>query len=55
MNLIDLDDTFGSEITLPDPKEVFGDIDTLRRELQEQIDLRSKREKERNLKLLELW
>lgn len=47
MNLINLDDTFGSKITLPDPEEVFRDIDTLRRELQEQIDLRSKREKEK--------
>lgn len=47
MNLIDLDDTSGFEITLPDQEEVFGDIDTLRRELQEQIDLKSKREKEK--------
>ncbi|XP_059069368.1 uncharacterized protein LOC131859520 [Cryptomeria japonica] len=47
VNLIDLDDTFGSEITIRDPKEFFGDIDTLGRELQEKIDLRSKREKEK--------
>lgn len=33
VNLIDLDDTSGFEITLPDLEKVFGDIDTLRREL----------------------
>lgn len=43
VNLIDLDDTSRSEITLPDPEEGFGDIDILRRELQEHIGLRSKR------------
>lgn len=47
VNLIDLDDTSGSKITLPDSEESFGDIDILKRELQEQIYLRSKREKEK--------
>lgn len=52
VNLIDLDDTSESEITLLDPEEVFGEIDSLRREIQEQIDLKSKREKEKDYEVI---
>lgn len=45
MNLIDLDDSSGSKITLPDPEEVFGEVDTLRKEIQKQIELRKEKEK----------
>lgn len=51
VNLIDLDDTSSFDVTLPDPKDVFGDINSLRREIQKQAEFRVKREKEREVEL----
>lgn len=51
VNLIDLDDTSSSDVTLPNLDDVFGDINYLKQEIQEQAKLRVKREKEREAEL----
>lgn len=47
LNLINLDDTSSSDVTFPDPDDIFGDTNSLRWEIQAQAKLRVKREKER--------